>query len=189
MNRPPKVRQNTFGGYFMSKHTFEKKLSIVSRVRNGTPISHLSREYGIHERMILEWVRKHDRFGDQGLQKRPNIRANGDFKVAAVRLVIENKLSLREVVLQYGVSMTTLERWVRAFRKDGYQVLHVQNKQRRPVKDMSRAKKQEPKTELEKLQSENARLRAENALLKKVKALVEEREAHECTTGRKPSKD
>jgi transposase len=54
---------------------------------------------------------------------------------------------------------------------------------------MSRAKKQEPKTELEKLQSENARLRAENALLKKVKALVEEREAHECMTGRKPSKD
>ena len=134
-------------------------------------------------------MRKHDRFGDQGLQKRPNVRANGEFKVAAVRLVIENKLSLREVVLQYGVSMTALESWVRAVRKEGYQVLHVQNKQGRPVKDMSRAKKQEPKTELEKLQSENARLRAENALLKKVKALVEEREAHECMTGRKPSKD
>lgn len=53
---------------------------------------------------------------------------------------------------------------------------------------MSRSKKHEPETELEKLQAENARLRAENALLKKVTALVKEREARERMSGQKPSK-
>ena len=189
MNRPPKVRHKTFGGYFMSKHTFEKKLSIVSRVQNGTPISQLSREYGIHERMILEWARKHDRFGDHGLAKRPNIRATGKFKEEVSRLIIEKNIPLPQVVLEHGVSISALESWVRAVRKDGYQVLHLQGKRGRPVKSMGGAKKKEPETELEKLQAENARLRAENALLKKVKALVEEREARARVTGLKPSRD
>lgn len=173
----------------MSKHTFEKKLSIVSHVKNGIPISRISREYGIHERMILEWVRKHDRFGDQGLHKQPNTRATGKFKEETVRLIIEKNISLPEVVLQYGVSISALEAWVKAVRIDGYQVLHIQNKRGRPVKSMVRVKKQEPKTKLDKLQVENARLRAEIALLKKVKALVEEREAHEHMTGLRPSRD
>ena len=89
--------------------------------------------------------------------------------------------------MQYGVSISALEAWVKAVRIDGYQVLHIQNKRGRPVKSMGRVKKQEPKTELDKFQVENAQLRAEIALLKKVKALVEEREAHEYVTGLRPS--
>jgi len=53
----------------MSKHTFEKKLSIVFRVKNGTPISHISRGYSINERMIWEWVPKQENLGDQALTR------------------------------------------------------------------------------------------------------------------------
>lgn len=171
------------------KHTFEEKLQIVSQVKNGKPIRHLACAHHIHEKMILEWVHKYDLLGESGLHKRPNIRATPEVKEEIVRQVIEKMIPLSHIVLQYGVSRTTLESWVRIARSEGYQALHHQKKRGRPPKDMGRPKKREPQTELEKLQAENARLRAENALLKKVKALVREREAREHLSGRQPSKD
>lgn len=171
------------------KHSFEEKLNIVSQVHNGTPIKHLSDKLHIHEKMILEWVRKYDLFGESGLQKHPNIRATPEIKEELARQVIENLIPLPQIVLQYRVSRTALESWVRLARSEGYQSLDYSKKCRRPPKVMGGAKKQEPQTELEKLQAENARLRAENALLKKVKALVGEREAHKRQIGQKPLKD
>lgn len=171
------------------KHTFDFKLDLVFQVKSGTPIKHLSLSHHIHERMILEWVRKYDLFGESGLAKQPNIRATGEIKEAIVRQVIEKSISLPQVVLQYGVSRTATENWVRLVRTKGYSILYQQKKCGRPSIAMGRPKKREPETELEKLQAENTRLRAENALLKKVKALVEKREARERKNGYKLSKD
>ncbi|WP_225874872.1 helix-turn-helix domain-containing protein [Pedobacter hiemivivus] len=173
----------------MVKHTFEEKLDIVSQVKNGKPILRISRERHIGERMILEWVRKYNLYGENGLLKQPNIRATPDFKEEVVRTVIEKEVSLGQVVLQYGVSRTALERWVKSVRVEGYGALHQQKNRGRSTKVMKRSKKHEPETELEKLQAENARLRAEVALLKKVTALVKEREARERMSGQKPSKN
>lgn len=173
----------------MAKYTFEEKLEIVSQVKGGKPILRISRELHIVERMILEWVRKYNLYGENGLLKQPNIKATPDFKEEVVRIVIEKEVPLVQVVLQYGVSKTALERWVKSVRVEGYGVLHQQRNRGRPPKSMRKSKKREPETELEKLQAENARLRAENALLKKVTALVKEREARERMSGQKPSKN
>lgn len=169
----------------MSKYTIEEKLKIVSLVQKGKSIHSLWCETHIKERTILEWVRKYDLYGECGLHKQPNIRATPDFKEKVVRLIIEKSVPLPQVVLQYGVSNSALESWVRLVRTNDYNSLYQQKKRRRPSTSMGRRKKQEPEI----LQIENARLRAENALLKKVKALVEEREACERLIGRKPSKN
>ncbi|GAA4105749.1 helix-turn-helix domain-containing protein [Mucilaginibacter panaciglaebae] len=173
----------------MSKHTFEEKLDVVFQVRKGKPILRISRERRIREGMILEWVRKYDLYGESGLLKQPNIRPKPDFKEEVVRLVVEKGLSLTQVVLEYKVSKTALESWVRSVRAEGYAALYQQKNRGRPSKVMGRSKKHEPETEVEKLQAENARLRAENALLKKVEALVKEREARERMSGQKPLKN
>ena len=173
----------------MSRHTFEEKLKIVSQVKNGKPIKRISDEHHIREGMILEWVRKYDRYGEHGLRKQPNIKATPEFKEEVVRILIEKHIPLPQVALQYGVSKSALESWLRLFRTRGYAVLHQQKKCGRPIKSMGRPKKSAPETELEKLQAENTRLKAENALLKKVKALVEEREARERMIGQQPSKN
>lgn len=177
------------GFIIMSKHTFEEKLNIVSQVRKGMPILRISRECHIREGMILEWVRKYDLYGESGLLKQPNFKSTPDFKEEIVRLVIEKKVTLNQVVLEHGLSKTALERWVRSVRIEGYAVLYQQKKPGRPPKGMGRSKKLEPETTLEKLQAENIRLRAEIALLKKVTALVREREARERMSGQKPSKN
>jgi transposase len=173
----------------MAKYTFEEKLDIVSQVKSGKPILRISRELRIREGMILEWVRKYNLYGEIGLLKQPNVRATADFKEEIVRTILEKEVPLVQVVLQYGVSRSALESWVKLVRIHGYAVLHQQKKRGRQPKDMSKSKKHEPETELEKLQMENTRLRAEIALLKKVKALVKEREARERMNGQKPLKN
>lgn len=168
------------------KHSFEEKLNIVSQINNGHPLEPLCRVHGLDDKMVREWVRKYDLYGESGLHKRVNVRATPEFKENAVRLVIEKCISLPEVALLQDVSSSALKCWVKT---QGYAGLLIQKERGRPLKAMGRAKKHIPITELEKHQTENARLRAENALLKKVKALVEEREARKRMSGYKPSKN
>mgnify|MGYP002750549477 CR=1 FL=1 len=168
--------------------SYEERLSVVLQAKSGKPIRELSREYGLHENKITEWVRKYDKYGAESLQKQPNIKATGSFKEQLVRLFLEKGVSLAQIVVDYRVSRTAIETWVRDTRKYGYRILHEKKIRGRPPKTpMGRPKKKEPQTELEKLQAENLRLRAENALLKKVKALVEEQEARARLNGQKPS--
>lgn len=171
------------------KHSFESKLNLVSKLKNGVPFRDLSRSYQIDMMMLREWVRKYDLYGEEGLKKQLNTKATGQLKEQIVKEVIEELIPLPLVALEYGVSRSALKRWVRLVKREGYHILYQQTKRGRPPIKMKQSKKTEPKTELEKLQAENERLRAENALLKKVKALVEEREARERMIGRKPSKN
>ena len=168
--------------------SFEERLKIVLQAKEGKPVRLLSRQYSLHENKILEWVRKYDKYGQEGLKKQPNIKATGEFKEKLVRLVLEKGVTLAQIVVDYRVSRTALEHWVRQTRSHGYSILHeIRPKGRPPKGSMARPKKKEPQTELERLQAENLRLRAENALLKKVKALVEEQDARARLNGQKPS--
>ena len=173
----------------MIKYTYEKKLLIVSETKSGKPIKVLSRENNLHENKILDWIRLYDRYGSDGLKKRPKLRATPEFREHVVRLILEKGIPLFHVLIDYQISRTALESWVRMVKNHGYTQLHEIKRLGRPLKNMGRPKKKEPQTELEKLQAENLRLRAENALLKKVKALVEEKKAQARQSGLQPSKD
>lgn len=168
------------------KYSYEERLVIVQRVKQGEAIAHLSKEYHINETQILAWVRMWDRYGRSGLEKQPHCRPRPELKEKVVRLILEKGVPLAHVRIEYRIGKTALQRWVSMVRHLGYESLHQEKKRGRPTKDMARPKKREPQTELEKLQAENLRLKAENALLKKVKALVEEQQALERLNGQKP---
>ena len=171
------------------KHSFEEKLNLVSQVKSGYSLKSLSIIHELDVKMLKEWVRKYDLYGEIGLNKQPNIRASPEFKEAVSKLVMEKFIPLPHVALKYGISKSALKSWIKIVKTEGYDGLYKHEKRGRPQKAMGRPKKREPETELEKLQAENIRLRAENALLKKVKALVEEREARERMIGQKPSRN
>ena len=171
------------------KRTFEERLSIVRKAKKGIPIARLSREHKLNESKILEWVRKIDLYGEDGLKKQPNIKATPEFKREIVRKILEKGLTLAQIVVEYRISRTALESWVRTVRKYGYDALISKHRGRPPKDKMARPKKKAPQTELELLQEENLRLRAEVALLKKVKALVREEKAQAQRNGQQPSKN
>ena len=48
------------------KYSYEHRLVIVQRVKQGETIAHLSREYHINETQILAWVRMWDKNKNEG---------------------------------------------------------------------------------------------------------------------------
>ena len=56
------------------KYSYEQRLIIVSRVKQGELIAHLSKEYHINKTQILAWVRMWDKYGPSGLEQQPHCR-------------------------------------------------------------------------------------------------------------------
>lgn len=109
------------------RRSLEERLNIVSQAKTGKPIHKLSREHGLYEDKILEWVRKYDRYGEDGLKKQPNVHVSGEFKEVLVRQILEKGIPLAHVLVESRVSRSALELWVREIRKNGYQILYRRN--------------------------------------------------------------
>ena len=124
------------------RSSFEERLYIVSQSKAGEPICKLSREYGYHPDKILEWVRKYDLYGEDGVCKRSNIKASGALKEELVRQILEKGVPLRQVLVTSLVSRSALESWVSKVRKYGYSALYESKTRGRPKKTpMARPKK------------------------------------------------
>ena len=170
------------------KHTFEEKLNYVGLALAGEPQRQICRRFKLGQHYLESLIDRYKLYGETGLRQKSYNALSPENKERLVRLFEENNITLRQICNQYSISKTAFESWVRQVRSRGYESLYETQRRGRPPKNsMSRPKKKEPQTELEKLQAENLRLRAENALLKKVKALVEEQEARAHLNGRKPS--
>jgi transposase len=85
-------------------------------------------------------------------------RFTREFKLEALRQVVETGRPQSEVARELGVNPETLYRWSREARQDPEQAFPSNGK----LKDRDK--------EAEQLRRDNARLRAENAFLKKVSA-------------------
>lgn len=130
---------------------------------NGVIPRSLARDNHISRTQILSWYNLYEEFGIEGLEKGTNQRRPYKIKASAVRDVIENNLTLQQVVRKYKLRVTTLENWIRLVRKKD--TTHYAPKSQ--TEKYGKTKKGGPRTELEKLKEENLRLRAENDLLKK----------------------
>ena len=70
------------------KYSYEQRLVIVQRVKQGEAIAHLSKEYHINETQILAWVRMWGKYGPKGLKKQPHCRPTPTLKEKVVRLIL-----------------------------------------------------------------------------------------------------
>lgn len=74
-----------------------------------------------------------------------------EYKVEAVKMVIENNLEVQKISKELGIGSSTLSKWVR------------DHKAKNPVKDLSVNEREE----LRQLKAENQKLKLERELLKK----------------------
>lgn len=171
-------------------HSIEEKLEIIKKIESGSSLRSLSREYGILLRHIIEWNRRYKLYGIDGLKKKEkNQRYDKETKKEILDLVLKKRVSLPQVAVHYGVSDTTVRKWIKRDTTD-VTVKKVRNErpERNCAQKMKKVSKVNPKA-FEQLLKENERLRVENALLKKVRALVAERENLQKLNGSRPSKN
>jgi transposase len=81
-----------------------------------------------------------------------------EFKLAAVKMILEQKLSVAEVARRLGISENLLHTWKKAFTEQGVDAFPGHG-------NLTPAEE-----ELRRLRAENARLKAERDLLKKAAA-------------------
>ena len=101
------------------KHSFEEKLNLVIQAKNGQPLYLLSHTNHLDAKILREWVYKYDLYGEQGLYKQHNINSTPDLREEVVKLIIEKSITLPQVVLQYGISASTLKNWVKIAKTKG----------------------------------------------------------------------
>lgn len=174
----------------LKKHGYTDRLRYMQMMEQGYSANYIHCHYGIGASLLKTlWV-KYQKYGYQALIKSKNTRLSPHEKEKAIKDFEIKHLSLKEVLLKYGISETAFGEWRKKYHIAGIGGLSLE-KIGRPSKEMGRPKKKtlEEMTELERLRYENEYLKAENALLKKVKALVEERENRLREIGRKSSKN
>lgn len=88
-----------------------------------------------------------------------------DFKIRAVRLVLAENRSVKDVSADLGINPKSLYLWVQKFREDPDEAFPGKGKLP-PTKDRLRV-----------LERENAQLRAEKAILKKALAIFSDPDA------------
>ena len=174
------------------KFSFEDKLKAVKSYLSGLSEIQVTKLYGVNRTDLFIWVERYRQHGEYGLQRQPYFKATKELRLQIVSEHLIDFVSLTELSAKYLIGHTTISRWCKLAREQGYEHLALFKARGRPPKDtMGRPKKKKPEemTELELLQLRVKELEAENALLKKVKALVEAREARLKEIGRKPSKN
>lgn len=187
LNCTPKVGHKTFGVQFFMKYSFEEKLNVVSEITCGKTLVSICRERHLDKHQVRGWLSRYRAYGEEGLLK--STKGYHFTSAEKERIILEHikdGVTLQQLSLRYDVNRNTILSWLRKVRSGG-SLYDVKQRGRPPKAPMTRPKKRDPQTELEKLQAENLRLRAENALLKKVKALVEEQKAQARLNGQKPS--
>ena len=189
----PESWTKNFRGFIMSKlkkHGYAERLRYMQMMEQGYSANYIHCRYGIGSLLLKTLWAKYQTQGCQALIKSKSTRLSPNEKEAAIKEFEIKHLSLKDVLLKYGISATAFVKWRKVYHASGLDGLRT-TKIGRPPKNMGRPKKKtlDEMTELERLRYENEYLRAENALLKKVKALVEERESRLREIGRKPSKN
>jgi transposase len=169
------------------KYTLETRLAVVSHYLSGNDGTQRTAErFGVERTSVRRWVRAWQLHGIDGITWK-NDRHSPSFRIAVVRTVIDEELSMREAAARFNISTETVVRhWVNVYKDAGEKGLLSIKPGR--SKGMTKPQKTPPLTDaaLEKLSPEELRaelryLRAENAYLKKLKTLVQSEK-----TGKKP---
>lgn len=126
--------------------------------------------------MIINWIRKYEEHGAEGLVKQFKSSYSGDFKRNVIEYMHENHLSLNETANHFRLAgATRIAKWERIYYEEGPQALYEERRGRRKNMSSKPRRKKLSKEVEEDLIAENQRLKMENEYLKKLNALVQER--------------
>ena len=160
----------------MAKLTYENRIEIYKKIKNGESPTYLSNQYNIGVYKIRYLVRLIDKHGYDILRTTKNRKFNSYEKEQIINRVLlkgETTLSvfIDEGLLSNGISFN----WIKEYKKNCYNI--VERKRGRPtMPKVTKKKKNETKDEkIKRLEKENLYLKAELEYSKKLRAVVQAR--------------
>ena len=158
----------------MSKLTYEDRVEIYNKRKNGTSVINLSKQYRVHVNKINYLISLVDRKGLDILRKDKNKYYSIKEKERIINRVLMNFEPIRFVSIDEGlISDGMLTSWISKYKENGYNI--VERKRGRPTmikKTKQINKKETDKEKIERLEKENEYLKAELEYSKKLRAVV-----------------
>ena len=160
----------------MGKLSYEDKIDIYLKKKNGQSRKSLSREYKIRDTNIQYLVRLIDKHGFDILRMGTNKKYTVYEKERIINRVLLNNESTLSVAIDEGLSnVGLLCNWIKKYKEMGYNIVE-RKRGRPPMFKKPKAKNKETiEEENERLKKENLYLKAELEYSKKLRAVVQAR--------------
>lgn len=179
MNPHSWTKDSNYGGFTMTKFSFEIKLKAIQMYLSGIGSTTISRRLGIKKiDSILMWVARYQKYGVSGLEIRsPKYDYDGDFKLKVLNWKKQHKASYLQTALQFDISNSgTIANWQRKLKEHGIEALFTRRGRAKHMTTNHNRQAKKQLSELEQLKAANRALKVENEYLKKLEALVQRRE-------------
>lgn len=160
----------------MSKLTYEDKINIYIKKKNGMSTIQLSNKYKVGKATIKYIYRLIEVHGYNVLRTTKNKYYSPSQKEKIINRVLLNNESITSVSIDEGLlNHGILANWIKKYKENGYNI--VERKRGRPtMPKVTRKKDNETKDEtIKRLQEENLYLKAELEYSKKLRAVVQAR--------------
>ena len=160
----------------MTKLTYENRIEIYKKIKNGKSPTYLSKQYAIGVGKIRYLVRLIDKHGYDILRTTKNKYYSPSQKEKIINRVLLNNESMTSVSIDEGLlNSGILANWIKKYKEMDYNI--VERKRGRPtMPKVTKKKDNETKDEtIKRLQEENLYLKAELEYSKKLRAVVQAR--------------
>ncbi|MBR1937007.1 MAG: transposase [Bacilli bacterium] len=160
----------------MTKISYEDKVNIYTRIKNGESPQRISKEYSMRYDKIRYLIRLIDIHGFEILRTTKNKNYKIYEKEEMINRVLLGGESILSVSADEGLLSTgTLNDWIKKYKEMGYNI--VERKRGRPTmpKVTKKNKNETDKEKIKRLEEENLYLKAELEYSKKLRAVVQAR--------------
>ena len=160
----------------MSKLSYEDKINIYYKKKNGQSRKSLASEYKIRDCIVMYLVRLIDKHGFEILRKDKNKYYTPYQKEQIINRVLIGGESISSVAVDEGLSSYgMLQNWIKKYKEMGYNIVE-RKRGRSTMQKVTRKKGRETKDEtIKRLEEENLYLKAELEYSKKLRAVVQAR--------------
>ena len=160
----------------MSKLSYEDKINIYYKKKNGQSRRSLANEYKIQESNVIYIVRLIEKHGFDILRTNKNKHFSIQEKERIINRVLMDGESANSVALDEGIShLGVLTNWIKKYKEMGYNIVE-RKRGRSPTMKIPKKKGNETdKEKIKRLEEENLYLKAELEYSKKLRAVVQAR--------------
>lgn len=169
-------------GFFM-KYDLAFKQAVIAYYSQGHSSTSTAKHFALDDKDVLKWVRQFETGGVDAIKpKQSKTIYTAEFKYNVLTIMINEKLSLSDTALRFGISSPSLiSVWHKTYLTDGMLGLKPKPKGKSSMSTQKHKyivdKPDHEKTHAE-LQRELEYLRAENEYLKKLDALLKNQTKH-----------